>query len=437
MPLKRLIEADRSCEMWIEQTLPLLLRTSKARIGEGSGRAGREQEGHGDSASTSSSTVVTSDRNNDLRVFAAIYPRRRLGERERKKVPAHVAESYERFLQNLAISSSTSKLDGFEICGLSGSPSNRHFQDALQRTLRTIREARNGALARKCENVQQISETITSFMIRSLSSPLEVAISVLCGIDYVESSYPLDAARKGRVVDATISIASNSARASSVPPRCRICVDTMHLWDKQYVVDTRPLVDGCACFACQHHTRAYVHHLLNTHEILGTVLLHVHNIFNAMSFVKSLEDARDRSGVRDVDLSEMRPATSSIRDSKSSARRNLPIFTSSATAAAIDLLTGERHATTGGGGKKRANGDADNRTKKRSRDEEDGAGTHVNAGNTTITGGDDDDDDDETSTYMRPPGDIARHTRVGPAFQAPVLPYYCDAAALVETKKQT
>jgi hypothetical protein len=36
---------------------------------------------------------------------------------------------------------------------------------------------------------------------------------------------------------------------------------------------TAPLVEGCRCFTCTRHTQAYVHHLLQTHEMLAPVLL--------------------------------------------------------------------------------------------------------------------------------------------------------------------
>jgi hypothetical protein len=34
---------------------------------------------------------------------------------------------------------------------------------------------------------------------------------------------------------------------------------------------------GCACHACRHHTRAYLHHLLRAKEMLGEILLYRHN----------------------------------------------------------------------------------------------------------------------------------------------------------------
>lgn len=45
----------------------------------------------------------------------------------------------------------------------------------------------------------------------------------------------------------------------------------LSLWGLAYRTDRRPLVPRCACFACAHHTRAYVHHLLQAHEMTAHV----------------------------------------------------------------------------------------------------------------------------------------------------------------------
>jgi queuine tRNA-ribosyltransferase len=42
--------------------------------------------------------------------------------------------------------------------------------------------------------------------------------------------------------------------------------------------DERPVESGCRCPTCQHHTRAYLRHLLVSGEILGMVLCTVHNV---------------------------------------------------------------------------------------------------------------------------------------------------------------
>ena len=42
--------------------------------------------------------------------------------------------------------------------------------------------------------------------------------------------------------------------------------------------DPRPLDAACGCPACRKHSRAYLHHLINTREMLGPILLTWHNL---------------------------------------------------------------------------------------------------------------------------------------------------------------
>ena len=41
--------------------------------------------------------------------------------------------------------------------------------------------------------------------------------------------------------------------------------------------DVRPLEAGCPCLACR-HSRGYIRHLFNANEMLGPILLSIHNL---------------------------------------------------------------------------------------------------------------------------------------------------------------
>ena len=57
----------------------------------------------------------------------------------------------------------------------------------------------------------------------------------------------------------------------------------MDMWSTTYSTDTTPLRDGCDCFTCKNHHRAYLQHLFSAKEMLGWTLLQIHNhqIMNA------------------------------------------------------------------------------------------------------------------------------------------------------------
>ena len=57
----------------------------------------------------------------------------------------------------------------------------------------------------------------------------------------------------------------------------------------EYKDDSRPVEEGCACYACRLFTRAYVRHLLNVNEILGVRLLTIHNLFRYMEFMRAVQ----------------------------------------------------------------------------------------------------------------------------------------------------
>ncbi|MDD5706971.1 MAG: tRNA guanosine(34) transglycosylase Tgt [Kiritimatiellae bacterium] len=59
----------------------------------------------------------------------------------------------------------------------------------------------------------------------------------------------------------------------------------------EYKLDTRPVEEGCGCYACRHFTRAYIRHLLNVNEILGVRLLTIHNIHCYMEYMREMRDA--------------------------------------------------------------------------------------------------------------------------------------------------
>lgn len=59
----------------------------------------------------------------------------------------------------------------------------------------------------------------------------------------------------------------------------------------RYQDDFGPLLEGCTCYCCQRHTRAYLHHLLVTNELLAGVLLMMHNFQHYFSFFGAIRDA--------------------------------------------------------------------------------------------------------------------------------------------------
>jgi len=55
--------------------------------------------------------------------------------------------------------------------------------------------------------------------------------------------------------------------------------------------DTGPLDPTCSCYTCTHFSRAYLHHLHRTNEILGSMLNTLHNLHYYQQLMRELRDA--------------------------------------------------------------------------------------------------------------------------------------------------
>jgi len=68
--------------------------------------------------------------------------------------------------------------------------------------------------------------------------------------------------------------------------------------NKEFFDDERPLVEGCDCFACKNHSRAYIRHLFRCGEQTAATLLSIHNIKYLVDFSQKCRQAilEDRFG---------------------------------------------------------------------------------------------------------------------------------------------
>ena len=71
--------------------------------------------------------------------------------------------------------------------------------------------------------------------------------------------------------------------------------------NNKYQNDFTPLDTNCGCPVCTKHTRAYVHHLFRTHEMLGQILASMHNMYFLTNLVKKI-----RQSVLDGNFAEFR-----------------------------------------------------------------------------------------------------------------------------------
>jgi queuine tRNA-ribosyltransferase len=63
----------------------------------------------------------------------------------------------------------------------------------------------------------------------------------------------------------------------------------------RYKEDEKPLDETCDCYACSNFSRAYLHHLHRTGEILGARLNTIHNLHYYLQLMQEMRDAIDAS----------------------------------------------------------------------------------------------------------------------------------------------
>ncbi|MGL5873396.1 MAG: tRNA guanosine(34) transglycosylase Tgt [Xenococcaceae cyanobacterium] len=69
-----------------------------------------------------------------------------------------------------------------------------------------------------------------------------------------------------------------------------------NLKNARFREDFEPMDSECPCYTCQNFSRAYLNHLVRSREMLGYILLSIHNITELIGFTQKIRDAikRDR-----------------------------------------------------------------------------------------------------------------------------------------------
>lgn len=72
----------------------------------------------------------------------------------------------------------------------------------------------------------------------------------------------------------------------------------IRITETQYKDDTLPLDPACGCYTCSHYSRAYLHHLAHSREILGIRLNSIHNLYYYQQLMLDLRTAIEQGKLR-------------------------------------------------------------------------------------------------------------------------------------------
>lgn len=122
-------------------------------------------------------------------------------------------------------------------------------------------------------SISMVPEKLTVLPRLSLNepnSPQEVLRNVSLGVDLLTIPFIGAATDSGVALDYVFPYPPTSQQE---PPKSL----GMDMWSAEYATDLSPLRLGCPCYTCSTHHRAYIQHLLSAKEMLGWVLLQIHN----------------------------------------------------------------------------------------------------------------------------------------------------------------
>ncbi len=127
------------------------------------------------------------------------------------------------------------------------------------------------------EQIHQVIRKVSQFLpldrpryLMGIGTLREMAIAVANGIDLFDCVLPTRLGRHGTAL---------------------VRGERWNLRNARFRNDHAPLDKTCPCFTCRSHSRAYLHHLVRSEELLGLTLLSLHNISNLLRFTTSMSQA--------------------------------------------------------------------------------------------------------------------------------------------------
>ena len=112
-----------------------------------------------------------------------------------------------------------------------------------------------------------------------MGTPEDIIGAVQAGIDMLDCVLPTRNARNGWLFTRSGDVKIRNAR-----------------WRD----DARPLDESCACYGCRNFSRAYLHHLQKSNEILGARLNTLHNLHYYLGLMRELRTAIAASRLSDT-----------------------------------------------------------------------------------------------------------------------------------------
>ncbi len=115
----------------------------------------------------------------------------------------------------------------------------------------------------------QLPKTLPHYLM-GVGKPEDIVEAVYYGIDMFDCVLPTRNARNGQLITS---------------------FGELNIRNAEHKNSAEPIDSDCACKVCKNYSRAYLHHLDKTKEILGSILSSYHNIFYYQTLMSQIREA--------------------------------------------------------------------------------------------------------------------------------------------------
>ncbi|XP_037939356.1 queuine tRNA-ribosyltransferase accessory subunit 2 [Teleopsis dalmanni] len=121
-------------------------------------------------------------------------------------------------------------------------------------------------------------------------TPLVILELIRLGVDIFDTSYACLAAANYKALAFNYNFDNVKDLSSAF----------VDITDESIKEDFTPLISNCDCLACQKHTRAYIHHLYKTRELLCSILLMIHNLHHYIQYFETIRTCIANDNLADL-----------------------------------------------------------------------------------------------------------------------------------------
>ena len=171
-----------------------------------------------------------------------------------------------------------------------------YYLEALEEDLS---EHISGLLLHDTSSVLSVPKSLSHLprvLIANSPSPHKLLDAIAVGVDIFTLPFVGAATDAGIALDFSFPAQKPDVSGTLLPLG-------LDMWSAAYAVDATPLQDGCDCYTCSNHHKAYLQHLFSAKEMLGWTLLQLHNHYVMDNFFAGVRQSIEQDTFdRDVDV---------------------------------------------------------------------------------------------------------------------------------------